>query len=218
MSISQPSSDPKRVLTPKERRERNHAAMKVAILDAARQVMRAEGVAALNLQEVARRVGMRAPSLYTYFPSRAAIYEALFVMGICMYRERVERIVEQYSINREGIQAAFVNYMAFAQEYPELYQLVFERPVPGFVPSAEGIEEARKLVEVSYATFGGAIAHGEIVSSLSAEQTVDLLVAIMHGLTAMHMANEPDQPVGSGRFGSLIPAVVTLLQQAWQLK
>ena len=37
----------------------------------------------------------------------------------------------------------------------------------------------------------------------------------MHGLTALHMANEPHLPLGQGRFGVLIPAAVALFDKAW---
>jgi hypothetical protein len=43
----------------------------------------------------------------------------------------------------------------------------------------------------------------------------DLVLAVMHGLTALHMANEPNLPVGQGRFGSLISAAVSLFHTAW---
>jgi hypothetical protein len=43
----------------------------------------------------------------------------------------------------------------------------------------------------------------------------DLVIAISHGLTALHMANEPELPIGQGRFGALIPAVLTVLSKAW---
>jgi AcrR family transcriptional regulator len=211
-------SNPRRVLSPKERRQRNREEMIAAILEAARAVMREEGVAALNLQEVARRVGMRAPSLYTYFPSKIAIYEALFVLGIRMFGERVERVIEAEGTGWEALEAAFINYMSFGQEYPELYQLVFERPVPGFVPSPEGIEQAGKLVEISYAATSRLVEAGLIEPGISVEQAHDLLVAMMHGLTALHLANEPHLPVGEGRFGNLIPVAMALLRAGWMPK
>ena len=43
----------------------------------------------------------------------------------------------------------------------------------------------------------------------------DLLIGMIHGLTAQHMANEPDLPIGSGRFGSQIPAAVALFRAKW---
>ena len=55
------------------------------ILDTAREIMRSEGVAALSMQEIARRMRMRAPSLYNYFTSKTEIYE----IGRASCRERV---------------------------------------------------------------------------------------------------------------------------------
>jgi hypothetical protein len=38
---------------------------------------------------------------------------------------------------------------------------------------------------------------------------------MMHGLAAMHLANEPHLPMGEGRFGSLIPAAISVFEKAW---
>ena len=62
-------------------RERHRLQTREEILDAALAVMAEQGVAALNLTEVARRVGLRQPSLYQYFDSRTAVYDALFERG-----------------------------------------------------------------------------------------------------------------------------------------
>lgn len=180
--------------------------------------MREEGVAALNLQEVARRVGMRAPSLYTYFPSKNAIYEELFLRGIRMFRERLERIFDQHGYSWESLEASFVNRELFAAEYPELHQLIFERPVPGFVPTAEGIQEVEKLMEMSHRAMRGMIDAGIVKPTVSPENATYLIISMMHGLTAMHLANEPDLPAGTGRFGSQIPLAMSLLKTAWGSK
>lgn len=209
------TSEQKRVLSPQERRKRNREEMIGAILDAARAIMREEGVAALNLQELARRVGMRAPSLYNYFPNKKAIYEELFVRGMRQFRERVEQVIEQHGVGWEGMQAGLQNAMDFAQESPELFQLLFQRPVPGFVPSPAGLEEARKLVALSYRATREAVETGQIAPGISPERASDLYIALMQGLTAMHLANEPHLPVGEGRFGSLIPAAMALMRAAW---
>jgi len=50
---------------------------------------------------------------------------------------------------------------------------------------------------------------------LSAEQAADLFIAILHGLTALHLANELHIPVGVGGFGALIPAALTFVYKAW---
>jgi len=51
------------------------------ILDVAIAVMAEEGVAGLSLSAVARRMGIQPPSLYKYFPSRLAVYDAVFQRG-----------------------------------------------------------------------------------------------------------------------------------------
>ncbi len=59
------------------RRQRNRDLMVQSILETARSIMRDEGVAALTMQELARRLDMRAPSLYHYFAGKMDIYDAL---------------------------------------------------------------------------------------------------------------------------------------------
>lgn len=195
----------RRVLSPEERRERNRQEMIDAILAVSRDIMREEGVGALNLQEVARRVGMSAPSLYNYFPGKMAIYEAVFARGMRLYRETSRQILAEHGPGPEGRRAALAHFMSFSLQYPELFHLLFERPVPDFVPSEEGMVEARKLLAFSDDIVRRQRAAGEIDDSIPLEQARDLFVAVMHGLTALHLANEPHLPVGQGRFGSLIP-------------
>jgi hypothetical protein len=52
-------------------------------------------------------------------------------------------------------------------------------------------------------------------TDLPPEQLADLVIAISHGLTALHMANQPHLPLGQGRFGALIPAALSVLDKAW---
>ena len=51
------------------------------MLDVALAVMAEQGVAGLTLGEVARRMGIRTPSLYGYFDGKHALYDALFARG-----------------------------------------------------------------------------------------------------------------------------------------
>ena len=202
--------------SPAERRRRNREEMTEAILDAARQIMREQGAAALNLNEVARRVGVKTPSLYEYFSGKMALYDALFRLGVRLYAERMSRLNESTDSFWARSRAGLENYMTFAQEYPELYQLVFERPVPGFVPSEESMTESRGLLTMSDEIVEKGIERGSIALGITIPQARDLFIAMMHGLTALHMANEPELPAGSGRFGSLIPAAVALFRAAWE--
>jgi AcrR family transcriptional regulator len=198
-----------------KRRHYGYEATRQAILDTARAIMREEGVAALSLHEVARRMGMKTPSLYTYFDSKHALYDALFALGMKMQCAMMQEIMTRDDSLEAKIEAGIEGYMRFADDHPELYPLLFERPVPGFVPSETALTDIRQLMQDGAAVFQQAIDAGLMAPGLTAQQTQDVFLAVMHGLTALKRANEPDAPTGEGRFGSLIPAAAQLLFAAW---
>lgn len=194
-------------------RRRKYDAMVQDILEVSRAIMREQGVAALSIQEIARRMDLRAPSLYHYFAGKMEIYDALFRHGFALFGEHMDLQHADDLSWTDFVRSSFEGYLSFAKENPDLYQLCFERPVPGFVPSPESLQASLELLDKAYRR--AADFSGEIHSDLNPEQTVDLVIAMMHGIAALHLANEPDLPVGAGRFGSLIPAAVKLLEKAW---
>src|SRR5215218_4520250 len=66
---------------PLDRRHRRRRETIEQVLDVAVEVMAEQGVAGLTLGEVARRMGIRPPSLYVYFDGKHALYDALFERG-----------------------------------------------------------------------------------------------------------------------------------------
>ena len=198
------------------RRLRNRELTIQTILDIARAIMREEGVAALSMQELARRMDMRAPSLYNYFSGKMEIYDTLFRLGFTLYDEHRREVLKEAKNIHDVIRLSIEAYMSFALEHPELYQLCFERPVPGFIPSKASLELSFGLLHQAYDRVNGL--RKALETDLSSQQLTDTVIAIMHGLTAQHLANEPDLPIGQGRFGSLIPVVMSILERAWPLK
>jgi AcrR family transcriptional regulator len=198
------------------RRLRNRELTIQTILDTARDIMREEGVAALSMQELARRMDMRAPSLYNYFSGKTEIYDTLFRLGFTLYDEHRRKVLKDAKTIHDVIRLSIEAIMSFALEHPELYQLCFERPVPGFIPSKASLELSFGLLHQAYDQVD--VLREALETDLSSQQLADTVIAIMHGLTAMHLANEPDLPIGQGRFGSLIPVVMSILETAWPLK
>jgi AcrR family transcriptional regulator len=198
------------------RRLRNRELTIQTILDTARAIMREEGVAALSMQELARRMDMRAPSLYNYFSGKMEIYDTLFRLGFTLFDEHRREVLKESKNIYDEIRLSIEAHMSFALEHPELYQLCFERPVPGFIPSQASLELSFGLLHQAYAQVD--VLREVLETDLSSQQLADTVIAITHGLTALHLANEPDLPIGQGRFGSLIPVVVSILEKAWPLK
>lgn len=190
------------------------------ILTIAREEMRTHGVAALSLGKIARRMGIKTPSLYNYFPNKDAIYDELFKRGFILYGKisRKQMATLDMASTREIFLTGLSSYMNFALAYPEYYQIMFQRPVPGFEPSAASYQIALDLLSDFYGYMQQVIEINNLAINLSTSEAVDLLIAMMHGLTEMHLANNPELPVGEGRYGHLIPAAVDVFLSAWVKK
>lgn len=204
-----------RPLSPAERRQRNRQEMLDAILENARAIMREEGVAALSLRELARRLRFTVQALYKYYPSKTALYDALFLEGIRIASAHWSAAMASSDSFWGKLEAGIEAFMRFAHDYPELNELTFSRPVPGFVPSDESMHESRLMLTGFDQIIEDAIERGEIRSDVSPTEARDLYLAMLDGLTRQHVANEPDTPVGSGRYGSLVPAAITVFRAAW---
>ena len=203
------------ILSPKERRQRNREEMVTAILEAARDIMRQDGVTALNLNEIARRLGMTTPAIYVYFPSKDALYDALFGMGVRLFRESEDEIWRTTQADWDRIRAWFDARLALASAHPDLYHLVFDAPVPGFVPSDESQEEIRKVLGGARRGLTEVIEAGVIDPGMSPEDALDLLLSMRRGIIAEHLGKEASVPLTSARFPRLVPAALADFQAAW---
>lgn len=178
--------------------ERRREASRAEILRAAWEIVGRDGVSALTLRELAAAVGMRAPSLYSHFPSKLAIYDALFADG---YREFLQILppLEPPPADPDGaLRQFFHDYMDFCLAAPARYQLLFQRPVPNFEPSAESMQLVAAVTE-----YGERAAR---VLGFRHPGAIDLLTALTAGLVNQQIANEP----GGDRWVRLVDDAVEM--------
>ena len=130
----------------RDRRAERREAVTAEILDAAWEVARSEGLAGLSLRDVAQRIGMQPPSLYWYFASKSAIYDAMFVQG---NRQLLARLGEQrWPQNPRAILRLCARvFVEFITEDVQRYQLLFQRTIPNFEPSADAYALAVQFFE-----------------------------------------------------------------------
>ncbi len=205
-----------KVSTISERRQRNHEETRRDVLIIARQVMQEKGVAALSFNGIARQLGIKPPSLYTYYKSKDAIYDALFKMGFEIFSEQMSTAMSAETGNLTALAEGITKtYMQFGLENPDLFQLMFQKPIPGFVPSDESMTVSLRSLNSAYQQTKAIFAKHNVHPEQPLEEVVDMTIAIVHGLTALQLANNPDKPVGEGRFGKLIDQAVSLILQLW---
>ena len=166
--------------TPKrDRRAERRQATKDEILAAAWELCAAEGLAGLSLRELASRVGMQAPSLYSYFSSKHDIYDAMFAEGFRQFE--AGRDFPDDSDAHAGLRRVAHYFFGFCTSNPVRYQLMFQRTIPGFEPSAE-----------SYAVSVDGFARGRAwFTEHGIEHALDMYTAVLTGLVDQQISNDP---------------------------
>jgi AcrR family transcriptional regulator len=166
----------------RDRRAERNAATRAEILDAAWIQVRAGGLASLAMRELGASVGMRAQSLYVYFPSKNAIYDTMFRSSNLELLRRVDDL-PRTSDPVEHLRAHARMFLGFCVEDPVRYQLLFQRTILGFEPSPESYAPAvEALARTRAALHACGITDG---------RALDAWTAVTGGLAAQQNSNEP---------------------------
>jgi AcrR family transcriptional regulator len=182
-----------------DRQTKRREATRVEILDAAWAIAKEKGLAGLTLRDVATQVGMQAPSLYSYFASKNAIYDAMFGQAWCDYLQVITDLEPSLpKPPRARLKAVAHTFFDFAVADPIRYQLMNERPVPGFTPSAEAYAPAVQVIELARRDLPGL--------GMKTNADFDLFTAIVGGLINAQQANEP----GGDRWAKLLDDAVDM--------
>jgi len=200
---------------PLTRRARRRQETIEEILHIALGVIEEEGVNGLSVAEVARRLGVQPPSLYKYFPSLMALYDALFRRG---QEEHLEIIRNGMAGAEPGIAALIAGLEAsgrWAIANRALGQLLFWRPVPSFEPSPEAFAPSLEMIALQRAAFVDAVAAGELGPEADSDEAVFLISTLITGVLTQHFANEPDLEWGQGRFTPQFARLMRLLPAAY---
>jgi AcrR family transcriptional regulator len=189
---------------PVSRVAQRRAAVVQQALDHAIDIMGAEGVGALTVSEVARRMGMRGPSLYKYFPSLHALYDALFLRGILEEKAAIEQAIADQPRGVPRIRATARAVVRWSVENPALAQLLHWRPVPGFEPSPESFAPSVEDLERARAEFAEAVRRGQLTAEATSDDAMRLYATTFGGVISEQLANEPGVPFEKGVFSRLI--------------
>ena len=185
----------------RDRRAERHAATRAEILDAAWEQVRANGLAALSLRDLARSIGMKPPSLYSYFDSKNAIYDAMYAQGVQQFVDEQKASMSLPEDPLEALKAAVHFFVEFCAADFARYQLLFQRTIPGFEPSPESF----RISEDNLAEVGELLAR----CGVSDPRMLDLFTALGTGLADQQLSNDP----GGDRWIRLIDEAVEMFHQ-----
>lgn len=194
-----------------DRRARRRQETIEEILTIAADVMTEEGVNGLSLSEVARRLGVKPPSIYKYFDSIMGIYDALFERG---QRDNLAVMQAAMAAADPGIDALAAGLEAsgrWALDHPATAQLLFWRPVPSFEPTPEAMAPSVEMVGLQRRALADAVAAGQLGPGADSDEALYVTSVLVSGVIGQAMANDPGLPWGEGRFSPLLPMLLELL-------
>lgn len=178
-----------------ERRE----ATRREILDAAWAVAREKGITALTLRDVAERVGMQTPSLYSHFESKNAIYDAMFgeAWAGCLeaLTESTRNAPEEPRARLLHMMRAYFDYAVADQARNQLMNI---RISADFEPSAEAYAPSIATFELGRQNLASI--------GIDSDADMDLCAALIGGLVDAQLANDP----GGDRYSRLLDRAVQM--------
>jgi AcrR family transcriptional regulator len=166
----------------RDRRAERREATRREILDAAWLIARRAGLTAVTLREVGELVGMRAPSLYSHFASKNAIYDAMFEESWRACLDTFEQETFPADPRRALLHEAEV-FFDFSTADLARYQLMNQRVVHDFDPSAEAFAPAVTAYERMREQMAG--------WGVTRQTDLDMWTAMLSGFINQQHANEP---------------------------
>ena len=183
----------------RDRRAERREATRQEILAAAWNVAHEGGLSALTLRDVAARVGMQAPSLYSHFPSKNAIYDAMFAQAWAECEATLDVFDRRRSRSpRAALKSAAMTFFDFAVADPARTQLMTQRTIPGFEPTPESYAPSVRVLDRTR----------QFLRDLGCDdpQALDIYTALISGLVDQQMANDP----GGDRWRRLLDRVIDM--------
>lgn len=178
-------------------REARRRSARDAIVEAAWDVVRSDGLAGLSLRELAKHAGITTPTVYAYFPSKNAIYDAMFGQAATQFAELMS---EPYASQEPpAILAGGVRrFLEFCTSDTARYQLLFQRTIPGFEPSVASFAPAVRAFQL--------VRERLALNGIRDPRHVDMWTALTTGLVDQQISNDP----GGDRWACLIDDFVAM--------
>ncbi len=166
-------------------------------MDAAWVLVHAEGLASLSLRELARRAGITTPTVYAYFDSKDAIYDAMFGRAATEFVDWVTEPLEARE-PEEVLMLRAHRFVEFCTGDVARYQLLFQRTIPNFEPSPESYAPAVRALESARECL--------VLNGITQPKHLDLWTALLSGLVDQQVSNDP----GGDRWTRLIEEAVAM--------
>lgn len=157
------------------------------VLDAAAVAFAEQGYAGASTRDIAERLGIRAASLYYYFPSKEAALLAICKLGVLDFIDNLKEIIARRDPAPEKLKAAVTNHLLPlrsnpAAEYIRVFVLHRHELPSG--PRQEVGRLARTYQGLIHQIFADGIASGEFEADLNPQLATLGLLGLCNSVIA----------------------------------
>jgi AcrR family transcriptional regulator len=178
-------------------REIRRRSARDAITEAAWSLVRADGLAGLSLRDLAKRAGISTPTVYVYFESKNAIYDAMFAQAATEFADLIAQ-PDGSKDPRAVLTESLHRFVVFCTSDVARFQLLFQRPMPDFEPSAVSLAPAIAAFDEMRERLA--------LNDITDPAHIDMWTALTTGLVSQQVSNDP----GGDRWTRLIDDVVAM--------
>ena len=125
------------------RKRYHHGNLRSALIKIGKGILNDEGIEALTLRRVAREAGVSAAAPYRHFKDKQAVLAAISETG---FRELCLSIENANEGKPGDLDAAGRAYLAFSQENPETYRLMFAKQIARDAKSHPDLQESSENI------------------------------------------------------------------------
>src|SRR4029450_11065157 len=159
------------------------------------------GAGALTMRRSAAEAGCSTSVLYTMFGGKPGVAEGLWREGFDRLRQAMERVEADDPLGR--LTALGQAYRASAMANRAYYAVMFQRPIPGFEPSADAYAASLRPLRSLVDAIAGCIRAG-VFRAADPSHVAGVLWAAAHGAVSLELAGYEGAADAEARFQDLL--------------
>jgi AcrR family transcriptional regulator len=160
--------------------------VRLALLDAAGQLLLSEGADGITTRRLAAMAGTTTQAIYTEFGGKEGIARAMYREGFARLEARMRAVGETAHPYFDLLQQGRV-YRDAALDSPHFYDVMFGSPIPQFTPDADDLAASRIAHDLLSAAIGRVIATGALVEGADADKIAQWLWTVAHGVVSLEL-------------------------------
>ncbi len=179
------------------------------VVDAAERLLDVKGVDALSARRLASELGASRQVVYTHFGGMNDLLDAVHLRAGEQLTETARTVGEEHGSDARVVAAAHA-YLEYARRRPAAFALLFDRPVPGYVPSEETTRALRRAFRVHIVGLVEEWSHANAIplDEVLAAERARLFWSAIHGLITLERAGHAEIAETNILAGSLIATLL----------